>query len=70
MTKTAGSGSISTRHGSADPDPDPDPPKNVRDPQHWFKVYKHYRGNAFAADFSLKVRWPTIPLPPLQPTFG
>jgi hypothetical protein len=55
MTKIAGSGSgsesISTRHGSADPDPDP--PKNVRDPQHWFKVYKQYRGNAFAADFSL-----------------
>jgi hypothetical protein len=25
MTKIAGSGSISQRHGSADPDPDPDP---------------------------------------------
>ncbi len=32
MTKIAGSGSISQRHGSADPDPDP--PQNVMDPQH------------------------------------
>jgi hypothetical protein len=34
MTKIAGSGSgsISQRHGSADPDP----PQNVMDPQHWF----------------------------------
>jgi hypothetical protein len=30
MTKTAGSGSIIQRHGSADPDP----PQNVMDPQH------------------------------------
>ncbi len=29
------SGSISQRHGSADPDLDPDPPQNVMDPQHW-----------------------------------
>jgi hypothetical protein len=35
MTKIAGSGSISQRHGSADPDPDPDPHQNVMDPQHW-----------------------------------
>jgi hypothetical protein len=28
------SGSISQRHGSADPYPDPDPPQNVLDPQH------------------------------------
>jgi hypothetical protein len=35
MTKIAGSGSISQRHGSADPDP----PKNVMDPQHWYTVY-------------------------------
>jgi hypothetical protein len=35
MTKIAGSGSISPRHGSADPDPDP--PQNVMDPQHWGK---------------------------------
>jgi hypothetical protein len=36
-TKTEGSrsGSISQRHGSADPDPDP--PQNVMDPQHWWK---------------------------------
>ncbi len=34
MTKIdPGSGSISQRHGSADPDP----PQNVMDPQHWFK---------------------------------
>jgi hypothetical protein len=32
MTKIAGSGSISQRHGSADQDPDP--PQNVMDPQH------------------------------------
>jgi hypothetical protein len=31
-----GSGSISQRHGSADPDP----PQNVRDPQHCFKEKK------------------------------
>jgi hypothetical protein len=31
--KRAGSGSISQRHGSADPDPDPH--QNVMDPQHW-----------------------------------
>jgi hypothetical protein len=31
----AGSGTISQRHGSADPDPDPDPHQNVMDPQHW-----------------------------------
>ncbi len=30
MTKIAGSGSSSQRHGSADPDP----PRNVMDPQH------------------------------------
>jgi hypothetical protein len=35
MTKIAGSGSISQRHGSAGPDPDPDPPQNVMDPQQW-----------------------------------
>jgi hypothetical protein len=32
MTKIAGSGSISQRHGSADPDPDPQ--QNVMDPEH------------------------------------
>jgi hypothetical protein len=32
MTKIAGSGFISQRHGSADPDPDPH--QNVIDPQH------------------------------------
>jgi hypothetical protein len=32
MKKIAGS--ISQRHGSADPNPDPDPHQNVMDPQH------------------------------------
>jgi hypothetical protein len=31
MTKIAGFGSISQRHGSADPDP----PQNDMEPQHW-----------------------------------
>jgi hypothetical protein len=39
MTKIPGSGSapgsISQKHGSADPDPDPQ--QNVTDPQHWCK---------------------------------
>ncbi len=35
MTKIAGSGSTSQRHGSADPDPDP--PQNFMDPEHWKK---------------------------------
>jgi hypothetical protein len=35
MTKIAGSGSISQRHGSADPDPDLH--QNVRDPEHLYK---------------------------------
>jgi hypothetical protein len=38
MTKIAGSGSTSQRHGSADPDPDPDPIKNVMDPQHYCEL--------------------------------
>jgi hypothetical protein len=35
MTKIAGS--ISQRHGSADPDPDPDPDPHqyIMDPEHW-----------------------------------
>jgi hypothetical protein len=33
-----GSGSISQRHGSADPDPDPH--QNVMDPQHWLICYE------------------------------
>ncbi len=36
MTKKAGSGSISQRHGSADPDLDP--LQNVMDPEHWFRL--------------------------------
>jgi hypothetical protein len=38
--KIEGSGSISQRHGSADPDPNPDPHQNVMDPQHGFKPYR------------------------------
>jgi hypothetical protein len=34
MMKIEGSGSISQRHGSADPEPDPDPHQNVMGPQH------------------------------------
>ncbi len=33
-------GSISQRHGSADPDPDPH--QNVMDPQHWFKLLNFF----------------------------
>jgi hypothetical protein len=36
MMKIEGSGSISQRHGSANPDPDPH--QNVMDPEHWFQV--------------------------------
>jgi hypothetical protein len=36
MTKIAGSGSISQRHGSADPDPH----QNVIDPQHWLQCVR------------------------------
>ncbi len=38
MTKITGPGSISQRHGSADPDPDPDPHQNGMDVQHWYMV--------------------------------
>jgi hypothetical protein len=37
MTKIAGSGSTSQKHGSEDPDPDP--PQNVMDPEHWYRPY-------------------------------
>jgi hypothetical protein len=39
MTKIAGSGSISQRHGSADPDLDPH--QNVMDPQHCYIIYNN-----------------------------
>jgi hypothetical protein len=39
MTKIAGSGSISQKHGSEDPDPDP--PQNAMDPEHCFKEKSH-----------------------------
>jgi hypothetical protein len=43
MTKIAGSGSgsISQRHGSADPDPH----QNVMDPQHWIRQDRSGREN-------------------------
>jgi hypothetical protein len=37
MTKIAGSGSISQRHGSEDPDPH----QNVMDPQHCYILYNN-----------------------------
>jgi hypothetical protein len=40
MTKIAGSGFISHRHGSADPYPDPH--QNVMDPQRW-KIHRKAR---------------------------
>jgi hypothetical protein len=59
MTKIAGSGyasgSISQRHGSADPDPDP--LQNVMDPQHWSeptqKTFNHKNTGTvrFPSDF-------------------
>ncbi len=45
MTKIAGSGSISQRHGSAGPDPDPDPHEICLDPEHWFQLYESYCEN-------------------------
>jgi hypothetical protein len=35
MTKIAGSGSISQRHGSAESEPDSYPHQNVIDPENW-----------------------------------
>jgi hypothetical protein len=46
MTKMAGSGSTSQRHGSADPDPDPDPHQSIRDPQHCFDHKKFQLKNS------------------------
>ncbi len=43
MTKIAGSGYISQRHGSADPDPDP--PQKVMDQQHSFAGRTHLGGS-------------------------
>jgi hypothetical protein len=40
MMKIEGSGSISQRHGSADPDPH----QNIMDPQHWFLHIIHVPG--------------------------
>ena len=48
MTKITGSGSISQRHGSADPDP----PQNFMDPEHWHKVLLAAASDYFAAMFT------------------
>ena len=52
MAKIAGYGSISQRHGSADPDPDPDPHQNVIDPQLCRKHERRHTGEKpFACPF-------------------
>jgi hypothetical protein len=58
MTKIegSGSGSISQRHGSADPDLDP--PQNVMDPQHCKKVKYFYMENIFSV---LLVKFGNLP---------
>ncbi len=45
------SGSISQRHGSADPDPDP--PQNVMDPQHWLSEMLASLASIFFISFIL-----------------
>jgi hypothetical protein len=52
MMKIEGSGSISQRHGSADPDPDPH--KNVMDPEHCLRVEKKKPSERAARDQQLK----------------
>ncbi len=46
MMKIEGSesGSISQRHGSADPEPDLNPHQSVMDPQHWLKAWQFVVG--------------------------
>jgi hypothetical protein len=46
--KIEGSGSISRRHGSADPDPH----QNVMDPQHWNKQYVVINGQGKTKKFA------------------
>jgi hypothetical protein len=52
MTKIEESGSISQRHGSADPDPDP--PLNFMDPQHCRKV------SILCKDHLESLKWPHL----------
>ncbi len=52
--KMEGSGSISQKHGSADPDPDPDPHQNVMDPQHWFGEYVNNDCVSFSKKWSFQ----------------
>jgi hypothetical protein len=57
MTKIAGSGSISQRHGSEDPDPDS--PQNVMDPQHWVwhrTAGKYHRVNSIFVNVPITLR--------------
>ncbi len=55
MTKKAGSGSISQRHGS--PDPDPDPLQNVMDPEHCFKTWNSLLFSIFVDHFCPLGSW-------------
>jgi hypothetical protein len=70
MTKIAGSGSISQRHGSADPDPDPDTHQYVMDPQDCRKltkvpviIVKKKKTRAFHLFGSIPVPYVTVPNP-------
>jgi hypothetical protein len=66
MTKIAGSGSISQRHGSADPDPEPDPHQIVMDPEHWFPPFRLESGFillTFGILFFFKISVPELPVP-------
>jgi hypothetical protein len=56
MTKIAGSGSISQRHGY----PDPDPHQNVMDPEHWFPESTPI---ICSLDYSQQKRPTQLPLP-------
>ncbi len=64
MMKTEGSGSISQRHGSADPDPDPDPHQNVMDPKHWRERNPPPWAGFYNDMGSLLPHSPSTPLPP------
>jgi hypothetical protein len=55
MTKIAGSGSISQRHGSLDPYPH----QNVMDPQHW---YLPYIANVYVDIPLMLVTYFTVPI--------
>jgi hypothetical protein len=54
MTKIEGSGSVSQRHGSADPDPDP--PQNDMDPQHWLRIRNFTPGSRIHGQKDSRIR--------------